>query len=105
MASGKLGAAALSANTDTTVYTVPSSTVATVNVNMCNRGTVATTVRLAVAATGSPGNSEFIEYEAILPPNGVLERTGIVCSAAERVVARAASADVSVRVHGFEEAA
>ena len=63
MANGTLGQAALTANTDTTVYTP--STVATVNVSLINKGASPAAVRLAVAASGTPSTSEdclFLEF-------------------------------------------
>ena len=55
MASGVLGQSALSATTLTTVYTVPASTLAVVNINVVNRSTSATAdVRVALAATATP---------------------------------------------------
>lgn len=103
MTAGKLGSAALAANTDTALYTVPANVVATVNVSICNRGATTTKVRLAVSANTTPEAGEYLEYETTLPANGVLERTCIACSAAEKVVVRADTPNVSVRVHGFEE--
>lgn len=104
MASGILGQSALTATTNTTVYTVPAATTATVTVSICNRGSTSATVRLAVAATATPGNSEWLEYDVTIPASGVLERTGIVAQAGKLVVAYASTANVSVSVYGFEEA-
>jgi hypothetical protein len=104
MASGTLGQSAPSAVTNTTVYTVPVSKVATFNVSICNRSYVtAVLVRVAICATGTPANAEYIEFEAVVPPNGVLERTGIVATAGKLVVVYASTADTSVNVYGFEE--
>lgn len=103
MASGTLGQADLSATTNTTVYTVPSGKVATFTVNICNRNSLPIAVRLAVAATGTPGNSEYIEYDAVIPANGVLERTGIVSTASKNVVVYSSAATCSVNVYGYEE--
>lgn len=105
MASGKLGSAALAANTDTTVYTVPASTVATINVAIVNRGSESATVNVAIAPAGTPANADYIEYGVTIPAKGVLERTAIVAGAGEHVVVRASTANCSVRVHGFEEVA
>ena len=103
MASGTLGQSAPSATTNTTVYTVPAGKVATFTVSILNRGTASATVRLAIAATGTPGNAEYLEYDASIPANGVLERTGIVATAAKNVVVYASTANTSVNVHGYEE--
>lgn len=102
MANGILGQSSLTASTNTTVYTVPSSTTATFSVSFCNRNSSAVAVRLAVASTGSPAAAEWFEYDATIPANSVLERTGIVAQAAENVVAYADSTGVSVSVYGFE---
>lgn len=105
MASGILGQAALSATTNTTVYTVPASTLAVVNINVVNRSPSATAaVRVALASTATPQNSEWIEFDSIIPTNGVLERTGIAMNAAERVVVYASTANCSVNVYGLEQA-
>jgi hypothetical protein len=106
MASGTLGQSAPSAVTNTTVYTVPASKVATFSVNMVNRSQqFPCTVRLAICASATPANSEFIEYETAIQPNGVLERTGLVATAAKLLVVYVSLANVSVNVYGFEEAA
>lgn len=103
MASGTLGQSAPSATTNTTVYTVPTGKVASFIVSICNRGTTASTVRLAIAATGTPGNSEYLEYDATVNANSVLERTGIIATAAKNVVVYCGNANFSVNVHGYEE--
>lgn len=105
MPTGRVGAAALAATTSTTVYTVPASTIAAVNINICNRGTAAATVRLALAAADTPTTAEWIEYDCSVPANGVLERTGIVLAAGQKVVAYASTADVTATVYGMEESA
>lgn len=103
MPSGILGQAAPAATTNATVYTVPAGKLASFNVNIVNRGSVAVSVRLAIASTDTPSNAEWIEYGAAIPANGVLERTGLVAQTGERVVAFASTADVSVNVYGYEE--
>ena len=105
MASGILGQSALSASSNTTVYTVPASTHAVVNVSILNRsGSSASTVRLAVSASGSPGNAEWIEYGVSVPKSAVLERTAISLNAGRNVVAWASGSDCSVSVYGIEQA-
>ena len=104
MASGILGQSALSATTNTTVYTVPSSTLSVVNINIVNRSTSASAdVRVALATTATPQTSEWIEFDTTIPPKGVLERTGIAINAAENVVVFASTANCSVSVYGLEQ--
>jgi len=105
MASGILGQSALGASSNTTVYTVPASTHAVVNVSILNRSSSsASTVRLAISATGSPGNAEWIEYGVSVPKAAVLERTAISLNAGKNIVAWASGSDVSVSVYGIEQA-
>ena len=105
MATGRLGVADLAATTDTSVYTVPASKVATCNVSVCNRNATAVTVRLALCASATPAATEYIEYGTSIPANGVLERTGLVLDAAKILVAYGSGTGISVVVWGFEDAA
>jgi len=102
MATGILGSENLPATTDTTVYTVPADTFAIVTVSACNRASTNRTVRIATAAADTPTAAEYVEYDATLIGNGVLERGGIVLDAGKKIVARANSTDVSVVVYGIE---
>jgi len=103
MPSGKLGAADLAANIDTTLYTVPAATVATLTVAIVNRGDAEALVNVAIATSPTPGNADYVEFGVKIPAKGVLERTAIVAGAGEGVVVRSTTVDCSVRVHGFEE--
>lgn len=102
MATGRLGTADLAAATDTTVYTVPASTFAVVTVSLCNRSATARTVRIAICDTGTPGDDEYVEYDAEVLANGVLERTGLVLDAGKLLVVRSSGIDVSAVVYGIE---
>lgn len=102
MANGTLGQADLSALTNTTVYTVPADTTATVSINVCNRSGGARGIRIAICASGTPANSEYIEYGTYLTANGTLERTGLVISANKQIVVYSTDDNVSVNVYGYE---
>ena len=102
MANGRLGASALGAATNTIVYTCPADTFAVVTVNYTNRNTQARNVRLAVADSGTPADGEYLEYDSELIGRGVLERTGIVLSADQKIVAFSNSTDTNVVVYGIE---
>ena len=97
MASGRIGKANLSAATNTTVYTTPASTFTVATVSFCNRGNQAIAVRLAVA-----DSAEYVEYETEILSHGVLERTGLVLAATQKLVAYSSAANVSVVVTGIE---
>lgn len=102
MATGTLGQAALAAATNTTVYTVPTGKTATIIINTVNQGPSSVAVRLAVSATDTPTDAEYLEYNAPMEVGGVLERTGIVVSSDKKVVAYSTSAGVIINVYGYE---
>lgn len=102
MATGRLGVQDLTADTDTTVYTVPVGTYAVANVSITNRNATAITMRLAMATTATPNDEEWIEYNTVIIPNGVFERTGLVMQGGLNIVARANAANVGVTVYGIE---
>lgn len=103
MASGTLGVAALAANTNTTVYTVPANRLGSLNISVTNRAATTAIVDVAISTTGTPANSEYIEFGVAIPGTGILERTAIVAEAGKNVVVRSTGASTSVRVHGYEE--
>ena len=103
MSSGLLGSADLAATTNTTVYTVPSSVqVDDLTVRFTNRNATAVTVRLAICATATPGNAEYIEYGYTIQPNGVLMNSGIIVQQNKLIVAYASATGVSIAVLGNE---
>jgi len=106
MATGRLGVADLAAGgTGTAIYTCPSNTFAVVTVSVCNRNpSSAVNIRIAVSATATPADSEFIEYDAELVAKGVVERTGIVLDAGKNIVVRASGTGVSAVIYGIETA-
>jgi len=102
MATGLLGQAALAAATNTTLYTVPASTFTVLGLSLCNRGGTTVAVRVALANSGTPTNAEYVEFDAQIGPNGVLERTGIMMNATKNLVVYASNANVSASAFGIE---
>jgi hypothetical protein len=102
MATGILGTADLALTTNTTLYTVPADTFTVANVTICNRGATAVTVRLALSATGTPANSEYIEYDVSIAAKGVLERTGLVLDATKNIVVYSSATGVNAIAYGIE---
>jgi len=105
MATGRLGAADVAATTNTTVYTCPAATYAVVAVNVCNRGAASSDIRVALATLDTPTLSEYIEYDVAVGPKNVIERTGVVLSAGQRIVIYSSLANISTVVVGIETAA
>jgi len=97
------GRADLTTDQATHLYTVPAGKCATVTVNLCNRSAGTRTVDVYIAPS-SHTVADFIECGARLPSGGVLERTGLVMVAGERLFIKSRDgASVSARFHGFEE--
>lgn len=103
MTIGVLGQSNPAADTNTTVYTVPASVSATCNISVVNTGPTASAVNVAIAATGTPAASEYIEYQTVIPPNGVLERGGMVAQTGKNIVVYATTSNISATVYGFEQ--
>ena len=101
MATGLYAQADLLATTLTTVYTTVAAA-ATYNIRVCNRNVTSVAIRLALAAAATPSASEYIEYDAVIPANGVLEEQGIPLQAGKLIVAYSSAANVSVAVWGVE---
>ena len=104
MATGRLASPVqLGATTNTTVYTVPTGFYSVFNVSLTNTSTSSVTIRLAMSATSTPGAAEWIEYDTVIVPKGVFERTGLVLDAGKQVVAYASTGSaVNVTVYGIE---
>ena len=102
MATGKLAAADLASGTGTSVYTCPASIYTVANVSFCNRGTQPVLIRLSISDSATPTAGEYLEWETELLPKNVLERTGLLLAATQRLVARASAANVSCVVFGIE---
>jgi hypothetical protein len=102
MATGRLGTADLAAGTNTTLYTVPADTFAVVTVSVCNRGSTASNIQLAVSSTATPTAAEYLEFDTSLSAKGVLERTGVVIDAGKFLVVRSSAVNVNAIVYGIE---
>jgi hypothetical protein len=113
MATGILYTSTLAATTATTTYGVPNNTYAVCNVSFTNTGTTAATIRLYIGTslgsagspTGSLVPSEAIEYDTVVAPKGVFERTGLVLSStsgAKYITVYASTATINVNIYGIE---
>jgi len=103
MATGVIGTPSdLAAATDTTVYTCPADTFCVATINLTNRNASSVAVRIAVSAADTPTDAEYIEYDATILGNGVLERTGIVLAAGQKIVVRSNTISVNAIAMGIE---
>lgn len=103
MPTGKLASVDITAGTYTQLYECPSTTFAVVTVSVCNRSSsVPSSIRLTVSDAFPPSLPDYIEFDTSLAPNGVLERTGIVLAAGQKISARSSGTGVSFVVYGIE---
>lgn len=100
-----LGQSAPSANTDTTLYTVPASTQAVIStVNVANRGSAAATFRIAVRPGGAAiANQHYLAFDITIDSGAALPWTiGITMNATDVLTVRASTADLSFAAFGSE---
>jgi hypothetical protein len=103
MATGRLGTANVTTAAQlTTVYTVPANTFTLCSISVCNRGNTDCGIRVALAAGSSPTDDEWIEYNVDVGGHGVLERTGVLLSAGQKIIVWTGAPNVSVVVYGVE---
>lgn len=103
MASGIFGQAALTAATNTTIYTVPANTVATITLSVCNIGSELSYFRAALCSANTPSSAEYIEFNTEILINSTFERSGIVMQADKKLVVYSSVAGIAVTAYGFEE--
>lgn len=103
MASGRLGTANITTTTtNTLVYTVPANTFTLCTISVCNRGNTDCGIRIALSTSTNPTDDEWIEYSVDVGGHGVLERTGVMLSATQKIVVWTSAPNVSVVVYGVE---
>ena len=102
MASGKNRKSNPSASPNIIVYTTSSLNHGCNSIRFVTEVTLPIAVRLAVADSATADDAEYVEYETEILSHGVLERTGLVLAAAQKLVAYSSAANVSVVVTGIE---
>lgn len=100
-----LGQSNPSANTDTTIYTVPSATSAVLStVSIANLSTTNATFRIAVRPAGATlANSHYLAFDApVLANDSVFLTLGVSLAATDVLTVRASSANVAFGAFGSE---
>lgn len=102
----RLGATAVTADTDTLAYTVPALTSAVVSsICVCNTGTTAETFRIALCpgAIGAVTLADYVYYDIPIGPKDTFVATcGFTIAAASQVLVRSSSANVVFSFYGSE---
>ena len=103
MASGVLGAYALTSKTNQAIYINNNDKAAIVTVNIINRNNTETLVRIAISTNATtPLVSEYVEYDAIVAGHGVLERSGLAIGPGQYVVVYSSNTNTSAQCWGVE---
>lgn len=100
-----LGQSALSATTNTDVYTVPSATETIIStLIIANRGSSNTTYRVAIRPNGAAiANQHYIAYDVDIDANDSTTLTlGLTMDATDVLTVYTAGSDVTVNVFGLE---
>lgn len=101
--SGVLGSRNLLSEVNQAVYVNNYSDVAAVTVSVCNKHYISTNISIAVSTSAtSPSNAEWLEYEAIVPGKGVLERSGILVTPGHYVVVKSSAPNNNAMIWGTE---
>lgn len=102
MSDAALGKAAIPANTDYVLYTVPTGRIVTFSLNIANRTADPIPVTVSIGAA-VPTDADVFEPQASIKARDVLERTGVIAFPGEKVVVRAPSVGLTARLYGFTE--
>ncbi len=104
MSTGRIAKSTPAAETNTTVYTVPALTYSTVSINILNASAAPGQFNLAILDSGDtvPDIADYIEYQMVIEPRNVVERSGIVLSAGQSIFIYSLTSSLVVNVYGYE---
>jgi hypothetical protein len=103
MFAGILGTADLAATVYGSVYRNLKDKTSAVTINVCNRSGATGRIDIAISTSSStPTDSEFIVRQAVLNPNDVIEKLGILVPSGEYVLIRSNIPNVSAVIYGVQ---
>jgi len=100
-----LGQSVPSANTDTTLYTVPALTDTVVStINAVNTGATTANIRIAVRFAGATlATQHYIVFDLVLAANAIFTYTaGVTIDTTDVITVRASTANVAFSAFGSE---
>jgi len=101
---GTLAQSAPAAATLTNAYTTPSGKRSTVEVIVCNRGAVATTIRMSYAIAGAAdAAAQYMIYDYTIGANISVSTARFTTKATDVVRVYSASGNVTFTINGIEE--
>ena len=104
MPTGRLAKSTPAAEANTIVYTVPAATYSTISINILNASAAPGQFNLAILDSGAttPVISDYIEYQMVIEPKNVVERSGLVLSAGQSIFIYSLTSSLVVNVYGYE---
>jgi hypothetical protein len=93
------------ANTLTTIYTVPAATQTVVStIAVCNQSNVATAFSLAVQPAGAAiASKHYLNYQTLIPGNDTITLTiGLTLGNTDVISANVGSGSISIHAYGSE---
>lgn len=104
MASGRLAKSNPVADTVTTVYTCPAGFFSVITIALLNYTDSSTTFKLSIleSANSTPVVSDYLEYDCVLTSKNVIERTGLVLSAGQKIAVSSPTSGCIINVYGIE---
>jgi len=101
MSFGLIGSADLAATTNTLIGGAALGTSKIVNIRIANRNSTEVAVQVAIGTGSSPAVADYIDYNTVVKGFSILEDSGFVCKATEKIWAYSDTANVTVRAMGF----
>jgi hypothetical protein len=116
MATGRVASTQLTSGTialtsQSPVYTVPPGYYGIYNISFTNTTATACNIRLAISSSstaGGVGSSEYFEFQTVVAPYGVFERTGLVAlggalaGSTPYIFCTSSGTAVNVNIYGIE---
>lgn len=92
-------------NTDLQVYQIGLGNVATVTINVVNRGSSNAKISLAITDSTTVSVADYINFEELVHPGEYLYRGGVVLNGGQYIYVKTDTGNCSINVWGFEEGA
>jgi len=109
MASGRFGALDLMANNDVVLMEGLAGNDRVANIRFVNRNGISVTVSMALVpfpaatAIANLDPADYLEFDAQIGPNNILENTGIVVPTGFSIIVKSNTNNVNVIAYGFTE--
>lgn len=100
--SGILGTHDLTADVIQSIYQCDTDQFTTANISICNRHNVEITIDIAITDDENTlANSRYIEYQTVIKPKGVLERTAVAVPTEKYITVLSSHSNVSAVAFGI----